>query len=195
MKKKKNKDSTIYLKIVFIVIGILAVVIVALLINKNTTSKDEVGARLEDYGYTIGEKDEAFYNKITTNNTLDDYYNDMSNNKNSSYQEFYVSKSSYDFIELKMSYEDKIIKTLNITSDLKTKAIEYNFELSYNDIYLILEGTSNTSFTCNTIIEKNTTPDVIKTYCNTIKQELISFTSERNKILADEKIQNLLKNK
>ena len=81
MKKKKNKDSTIYLKIVFIVIGILAVVIVALLINKNTTSKDEVGARLEDYGYTIGEKDEAFYNKITTNNTLDDYYNDMSNNK------------------------------------------------------------------------------------------------------------------
>ena len=195
MKKKKNKDSTIYLKIVFIVIGILAVVIVALLINKNTTSKDEVGARLEDYGYTIGEKDEAFYNKITTNNTLDDYYNDMSNNKNSSYQEFYVSKSSYDFIELKMSYEDKIIKTLNITSDLKTKAIEYNFELSYNDIYLILEGTSNTSFTCNTITEKNITPDVIKTYCNTIKQELISFTSERNKILADEKIQNLLKNK
>ena len=195
MKKKKNKDSTIYLKIVFIVIGILAVVIVALLINKNTTSKDEVGARLENYGYTIGEKDEAFYNKITTNNTLDDYYNDMSNNKNSSYQEFYVSKSSYDFIELKMSYEDKIIKTLNITSDLKTKAIEYNFELSYNDIYLILEGTSNTSFTCNTIKEKNTTPDVIKTYCNTIKQELISFTSERNKILADEKIQNLLKNK
>ena len=150
MKKKKNKDSTIYLKIVFIVIGILAVVIVALLINKNTTSKDEVGARLEDYGYTIGEKDEAFYNKI---------------------------------------------KTLNITSDLKTKVIEYNFELSYNDIYLILEGTSNTSFTCNTITEKNTTPDVIKTYCNTIKQELISFTSERNKILADEKIQNLLKNK
>ena len=68
MKKKKNKDSTIYLKIVFIVIGILAVVIVALLINKNTTSKDEVGARLEDYGYTIGEKDEAFYNKITTEN-------------------------------------------------------------------------------------------------------------------------------
>ena len=195
MKKKKNKDSTIYLKIVFIVIGILAVVIVALLINKNTTSKDEVGARLEDYGYTIGEKDEAFYNKITTNNTLDDYYNDMSNNKNSSYQEFYVSKSSYDFIELKMSYEDKIIKTLNITSDLKTTAIEYNFELSYNDIYLILEGTSNTSFTCNTITERNTTPDVIKTYCNTIKQELISFTSERNKILADEKIQNLLKNK
>ena len=195
MKKKKNKDSTIYLKIVFIVIGILAVVIVALLINKNTTSKDEVGARLEDYGYTIGEKDEAFYNKITTNNTLDDYYNDMSNNKNTLYQEFYVSKSSYDFIELKMSYEDKITKTLNITSDLKTKAIEYNFELSYNDIYLILEGTSDTSFTCNKKKKKNTTPDVIKTYCNTIKQELISFTSERNKILADEKIQNLLKNK
>ena len=155
MKKKKNKDSTIYLKIVFIVIGILAVVIVALLINKNTTSKDEVGARLEDYGYTIGEKDEAFYNKITTNNTLDDYYNDMSNNKNTLYQEFYVSKSSYDFIELKMSYEDKITKTLNITSDLKTKAIEYNFELSYNDIYLILEGTSDTSFKYHTRCYKN----------------------------------------
>jgi len=194
---KRKKKRTINKKTIIIVgiILILLIIVIIQLVTNNDTTTDEMGNRLENYGYTIGEDEDAFYQKITTNNTLDDYYNDISNNKETNYQEYYVSKTSYDFIELKMSYSDKITKILNVTSDLTTKEIEYNFELSYNEIYLLLEGTLDDSFTCTAVTERNVNDEVISTYCNTIKSDLIDFTTERNKILSDTKIQKLLGSK
>ena len=98
-------------------------------------------------------------------------------------------KDIKDSIESSLKENDEIIKidgidtrndiykALTLIQESKNEVIE--IEIKRNKEYLNIK----------------IKPDVIKTYCNTIKQELISFTSERNKILADEKIQNLLKNK
>lgn len=184
---KKNK------KTILLIISIILIVIIVLFLIFSNNNKG-LKETLKKEGYTT-EEESAFYKKIVTNNTLDDYYNDLSNSRDSQYEEYYFSKESNDFIELKMSFQNNVTTSLNITSDLKALSTSYNYELSYKDAHLLLEGNSNSEFTCNVVLNEKVSDDIIDTYCNMIKQEIEIFTDRRTDLLKNKQIQEIVEKK
>lgn len=180
MKKKgksKKKNNNLLFLTGFIVIIILIVLLV--MIKKDNSLESE----LKKEGYSTENKDDAFYKKITTGNTLEEYYNDISNEKDSEYEEYYLSKESNDFIELKMSYKNKVNTTLNITMDLKTEKINFNYELTYENAHIILEGNSDENYDCKVIVSQNTKEDSLRNQCDNIMNEINMFIQRKNEFL------------
>ena len=172
MKKRKNKkqENNIMLTILVSIFIILLLLILIVAVS----TKDEVYNELENEGYYT-ETDDAFYKKVLTNNTLNEFYNDMNSGRNAKYQEVYVSKDSYEYIELLMIYNDGVTTTLTISSSLKSNELNYNFELSYNKQYLILEGTEENNYACNVAVNRNIKKDTETKYCNIIKNQINDF--------------------
>ena len=185
MEKKKSYN------LVFIAVLILCVgVIISLLYY---SSREQIVKReLNKEGYSTG-KEDAFYHQIVSNNTLDDYYNDISLNKDSIFEEYYVSKESNSLIELKMTYQNQINTSLNISSKLDSNQVNYNFELSYQESSFILEGNSDTNYECNVIKEKNVSKDSIKYYCDIVMNEIQNYLQKKNELLQNETLVNNIK--
>ncbi len=184
-KKKKKKNNLTTISIVILI----TILITIIFLSNSNKGIDEV---FDKEGY-ITEEESAFYKKVVTNNTLDDYYNDLANKRNSQYEEYYFSKDSNDFIELKMSYQKNVTTTLNITSDLKTLDINYNYELSYKDAHLMLEGTDSNDYTCNVILKEQVSDETINTYCDMIKDEIETFKTRRSDLMKNKRIQEIVK--
>ena len=146
MNKKNNQSSSFlpYLAIFFLLVTLVLIVWYLIQENNDRVLDEE----FEKNGYTTLDFDDAFYNNIVSNNTLDDYYNDKENEKDTIYEEYYISKESNDFIELKMIYEKGIEKTLNIISDLNTFNIEYNYEIVYQKSHILLDGNTTNNYQC-----------------------------------------------
>lgn len=176
MKKRKNKkqENNIMLTILVSIFIILLLLILIVAVS----TKDEVYNELENEGYYT-ETDDAFYKKVLTNNTLNEFYNDMNSGRNAKYQEVYVSKDSYEYIELLMIYNDGVTTTLTISSSLKSNELNYNFELSYNKQYLILEGTEENNYACNVAVNRNIKKDTETKYCNIIKNQINDFLASK----------------
>lgn len=192
MKKKKNNiknNKKIIYSIIFIVIILLIIVPLVVYISVNNDNK-EIEEEFNKEGYQTS-KEDAFYRQITTNNTLDEYYEDVANEKDSEYQEFYYSKLANDFIEVKMLYKNKVNTTLNITTDLKTNELEYNYELAYKDAHLILEGTSKDNYACNVITNNKIKSDTVTSYCNMIIEEINEYNKVKDELLKNKKIKDL----
>ncbi|MCI8460594.1 MAG: hypothetical protein HFE81_04285 [Bacilli bacterium] len=185
--KKDNKK-----KIFIIVVAILAISIILYLIISSSDKTSEEEKILKKEGYTT-EKEDAFYKKIVTNNSLDDYYNDVSHRRESQYEEYYVSKDSNDFIELKLSYYKGVDTTLNILSNLSEETVNYNYELAYKDAHLILEGNDNEANDCKVVLNENISQDTINTYCDMIKNEIKIFTDRKDELLKNKKINTMVK--
>lgn len=186
--KKKNKKNNKLIIIISIIIVLIILIVLGIYLSRDT---DELTKELKKDGYTTTSED-AFYKKITTNNTLDDFYEDISNEKETQYEEYYLSKDSLDFIELKMYYKDGVTTTLNLTSNLRTLEVDYNYELSYKNAYFIIEGNSTDEYTCKTVVQENVSDDTITTYCNSITTELDTFLSRRENMLNNSKVKELL---
>lgn len=187
MKKRRNKikkNNLIIPILISIFIFLIIMIVVAALITK-----DEVYDELDDEGYYT-ETDDAFYKKILTNNTLDEFYNDMRSERNSIYQEVYVSKTSYDYIELKMIYNEGMTTTLTINSGLNSNELNYNFELSYNKMYLLLEGNEQDNFKCNVAVNNNVKKEYEKKYCSLIKEEIEEFLASKKELLNNQNLMN-----
>ena len=187
MKKRKKKNNQKQL-----VIGLIAVAtifIIALLIF--STKPSEVEKELNKEGYTTTQED-AFYKKIVTNNTLDEFYQDVASNKDSAYEEYYFAKESLNFIELKILNQSSVLSTLNITADVRTDKIVYNYELSNNNSHLLLEGNSDENYDCKIIVNKNVDDSVTQECCNLIMQEISTFLTRKDELLQNEKVQELV---
>ena len=78
----KQKKWLLIIPITFIIILVIAIIYL-------TSNTKDLKTELEDIGYTTNNEEEAFYKKIVTNNTLEDYYNDLANQVNSQYEEYY----------------------------------------------------------------------------------------------------------
>ncbi len=176
MKKRKNKrkEKNIALNILISIFVILLLLIAIVAIFK----EDEVYTELQNEGYNT-ETDDAFYKKILTNNTLNEFYNDMNSGRNTKYQEVYVSKESYEYIELLMIYNEGVTTTLTISSNLKSNELNYNFELSYKKMYLLLEGTEENNYDCNVTVNRNVKKDTETKYCNIIKDQISDFLESK----------------
>ena len=185
MKKEKSKT------IKYIVIGsFLLIAILVLLGIYMEYDHNEVNRELKKDGYTTKTKEDAFYKKIITSNTLDEYYNDVANHKNSEYEEYYLSKDSYDYIEVKLNYKNGKSTSLNIQSNLKSSEIKYNYEITDSKINLILEGTNQTS--CQAIIKEGIEESAIQEYCRNIQKEMDIYKDRKSEILQNEKVQEIL---
>lgn len=176
MKKRKNKKQEKNIMLTILVSIFIILLLLILIVAVST--KDEVYNELENEGYYT-ETDDAFYKKVLTNNTLNEFYNDMNSGRNAKYQEVYVSKDSYEYIELLMIYNDGVTTTLTISSSLKSNELNYNFELSYNKQYLILEGTEENNYACNVAVNRNIKKDTETKYCNIIKNQINDFLASK----------------
>ena len=165
-------------------IAIVIIVICFAVIYFTINSKEGV---LLQQGYVSSEED-AFYKKIVTNNTLDDYYNDVKNKKNSKYEEYNFSKEANDFVEVKMLYKNNVSTTLNISSNLKTNSIEYNYELEFNDSRLIVEGNSANNYRCDVVLNENVAEATKTTLCNNVINEINNFKSIRDELISRKQI-------
>lgn len=186
MKKKNRINSNILLVITIII------VVVTLSLYFISIRDPKIDNEFQKEGYKTEEEEDPFYKRIVTNNTLDDYYNDISQGKDSSYEEYYFSKESNDFIELKLDNKSNVNTTLNISSDLRTKEVSYNYELTYNKSYLIIEGNSSDNYDCNIIKNKNVNEETLNTICNNIMSEISIFLERRKTILNNKKIKDLV---
>lgn len=187
MKKRKNKKqepNTLLVVLIAIFIVLLLLIIIALI-----TTKDEVYEELQIEGYYT-ETDDTFYKKILTNNTLEQFYNDMNSERNTKYQELYVSKISYEYIELLMIYNEGVTTTLTISSNLKSNELNYNFELSYNKQHLLLEGTEENNYNCNVTVNKNIKKETEKKYCNLIKEQINYYLNSKKQLLNNQNLMN-----
>ena len=187
MKKRKNKKQEKNIMLTILVSIFIILLLLILIVTVST--KDEVYNELENEGYYT-ETDDAFYKKVLTNNTLNEFYNDMNSGRNTKYQEVYVSKTSYDYIELLMIYNDGVTTTLTISSSLKSNELNYNFELSYNKQYLLLEGTEENNYDCEVTVNRNVKKETEKKYCNLIKEQINDFLSSKTQLLNNQNLMN-----
>jgi hypothetical protein len=188
MRKKKNNKDKLYFIGMITCIGIAVICLVVYFSEDNQRKR-----ALQKEGYTI-EADDPFYKKVVTGNTLDSYYKNIANNEASSYEEYYVSKETYNFMEQKLNYMNGVSTALNISSDLRNLSIKFTFELSYEDAYLILEGGTNNGYQCETVVNERVLNTQVYEYCDQVQSELEAFSKRRAEILANEKIQEYLQN-
>lgn len=191
MNKKIKRDNSILKKVIIgIIILIILIPIIVYITIKGTNKGIEKEFNKE--GYTTS-KEDAFYRKITTNNTLDDFYNAMASKNDSEYQEFYYAKQSNDFIELKMIYKNNVSTSLNIITNLETNELTYSYELAYKTAHLLLEGTSKEDYSCKVIDNNRVQEDIVQKYCDLIIDEINEYNEVKDNLLKNNKIGNLSK--
>ena len=189
-KRKKKKNSMLKYYYIMGALLILAVILLAIYFSE----ENQMNRSMKQEGYTTEESEDPFYKKITTGNTLDDYYNSLAMNKDSAYEEYYLQKDSYMFLEQKLVYQNEATTALNISSDLRNLSTTFNYELSYKEAYLLMEGDSSENSNCKIIIKKNITQESIQNACNQVQNELDTFFLRRAELLKNEKVQELIKN-
>ena len=189
MSKRQDSNNREVIMGGLIILSVVVLILVVLVITQATTPEKALNRE----GYNTTAEEDPFYKKIETNNTLDDFYNDVASNRNSSYEEYYLSKESYNFIEMKMNYNEGAMNTLNIVSNLKTQEVEFNYELSYNSAHLLIEGNSRDTYSCKVIQKKGVNDQTIQDHCNYIMNEITVFLLRREKILQNDKVKELIR--
>ena len=187
---KRKKNNTLKYTIAIGVLILLAVILLFIYFSE----ENETNRAMRESGYTTTESDDPFYKKITTGNTLDSFYNDVANNKDSAYEEYYLLKESYSFIEQELYFQNGATSSLNISSDLRNMNTMFNYELSYKDAYLLLEGNSSENYQCEVIVNNNISKQTINNACNQIHIELDTYNQRRTEILQNEKVQEFIRN-
>ena len=189
MQKKRKKKNILHYLLIVIIFIIVFFIVLEICFHEEP---DELKKSMKKDGYTTKDEDDAFYKRIVTNNTLNDYYKDIENKKDSSYEEYYLAKDSLEFISQKLLYQNKVTTSLNFSSNLKSQLVTFNYELSYKDIYLILEGNSNDEFECNKVVQENIDNQQTEQYCDMIQEELKTFLKRKNTMLNNPKVKELI---
>ena len=189
-RRKKNKKNNY---IIYIAIAIIIFLILIIFGITSNSDKSELQKELKDAGYVTENQDDAFYKNITTNNTITEYYDDIMNKKDSKYEEFSLSKESYDYIMLKMEYENDIITVLNVSSNIKEDYIQFSFELTYNDSHILFDGDNSNHYRCNIIAQKEASDSTVETYCDMVREEVKNYETKKAALLKNPNVQKLLK--
>ena len=66
---------------------------------------------------------------------------------------------------------------------MKSNELNYNFELSYNKQYLLLEGNEENNYDCEVTVNRNVKKETEKKYCNLIKEQINDFLSSKTQLL------------
>ena len=186
--KKKKKDN----KMTYYILGSIAVISIVILLLYANKANVELKDSLEKDGYGTIDNNDAFYKKIVSKRSLDEYYDDVSNKVDSEYEEYTISKESYDFIELKMEYKNGVNTVLSINSNLKGNNVQYNFELSYGTSHILMEGGTKNKYACDIIDQQNASDNTVQLYCNQIADEIKGYLDKRTLVLNNPKLNEVL---
>ena len=91
-----------------------------------------------------------------------------------------------------MSYQNEENKVLNISTNLKNLETNYNFEVSNNKKYLLLEGNNTDEYSCHIIRNDDMTSAEINNYCEEIKIEIQQFENRKNELLQNKKVKEII---
>ena len=188
----KKKEKVSLLQRVIILLLLIATVLFVVLYVYYSQKDTEFMNELTSIGYKE-DKETDFYEKIETDNTLDEYNKDVKDNKNSEFIKYYVTKNLTNFVEVKMTYKDGVSATLNINSNLSNSKTDYNYELSYKDTYLIFEGNTDNNYECHYVVQENIDQKMMDKYCEYIKKEIDSFNEKRDEFINQSAIKERIK--
>jgi len=187
MKKKRKDDKKIYY-----ILGAIALILIIIFSLYASKDYSDLKESLENDGYGTVDNNDAFYKKIVSERTLEQYYEDMTNGKDTEYEEYTISKDSYDFVELKMEYKNEVNTVLSINSNLKGTTVQYNFELSYGASHILIEGGSKNSYACNIVDQQNASDNTVEYYCSQIADEVKQYLNKRTNVLNNPKLNEVL---
>ena len=132
--------------------------------------------------------DGDIYRKKVTNNTQDDFHNDITNNTYSEYIEYqYISNTNIlKCINLKF---DSLYYLCDITEDFSNNKLSYSCNSTYNDLQLNIYGDFDYSSSELSCYDRNEeiSDDVTSEYCDKIYNQIQDFVSERNRLLSNKK--------
>ena len=134
-----------------IIIGIIIIII--LILNIYLNSDKVVSSNLKNYIINKDfklDKDGILYEKILSDNTYEEYQNDINNNKESSYQVLLFDIYNYQLTENLYNYTNGINSFLSATYDYTNEKLTYNYRTTYKTSNIIFSGSyDDDDFTCN----------------------------------------------
>ena len=137
--------------------------------------------------------DGDIYRKKVTNNTQDDFYNDIKNNKYSEYIEYqYISNTNIlKCINLKF---DSLYYLCDITEDFSNNKLSYSCNSSYNNLQLNIFGDFDYSSSLLNCYNRNDEidEDITSDYCDKVYDQIQTFIEERNKLLSNSKFKKAI---
>ena len=176
-------------KVIIGIITLIIIVIISIVMYYNSDQDIEKNVYINNYlnnnGYTYIEKEKIFKN-IKTNNKLKDFYNDLKDNIDSTYDEYTFSIDNNNLVELYMNNKNSVVETFNVEGEVNSKSIKINYEITKDDSSAILEGTyKDEKFDCDIITLKKLSDEGKDTYCNSMKNKINDYIEERNNLLSD----------
>ena len=180
---------------ILIVITLIVLSFALFFLNRafDKNDKEYVESYLEDDGFVLSE-DESYYQKVTTKNTMDDYFYEVSKNRSSEYEEFYFYMGTYNFTKLKMNYNDNITNTFTASNDLVNNVITYKYEVVIYSSSIIVGGTyKDDKFKCEVVLNNGITEDSTDIYCSRAEYETLTFLQDSNDLKSNVKFSKIIK--
>lgn len=163
-----------------IVVFILLFVLLSVFKNKETLS-EKVGNYIESKGFAYN-KENKTYSKLLSTNTLDQYYNDFS--ENSEYKELFFNLDLYQMNEVLYRNISNIKYSLNAIYDYTTSNTTYSYVVDYNDTSYMVKGSLNDTFTCDVSYYKNSSINK-EDICALAKIDVMNFKISARDSLAN----------
>ena len=192
-KKHKKRNNSFYL---YLIIGFISIflffIVLEIFYHDDPKTIDQA---MESLGYQLTDGEDAFYKKNVTNNTLEQFYDDVSKKKNVEFVEFSVTKDSFDFIEQKLQYYNGSTANFNFSSNLTSEKVIFLYEYDGNGQYLMLEGNSENNYQCGVISQTKMTKNDLIHHCDVIQTELNTYFQYRSEVLNQSAILKVLQKK
>lgn len=134
------------------------------------------------------------YRKVVSNNTQEDFYNDIKNNRKSEYIEYQYIPASNLLKGINLKF-DSLYYLCDITEDFSNNKLEYSCNSIYEDKQLNIYGNfnySNNSFSCSNR-DSEISEDITSEYCNEVYKQIEDFIVERNKLFSNKKFEKAIK--
>ena len=176
-------------KLIIIVIILFALFILfTLLFGKSNVAI--VSDTLIDNNYVL---DGDVYRKIVTNNTQEDFYDNMKNNTVDRYIEYQYIINTNILKSISLKY-DSLYYLCDITEDFSTNKLNYSCNSTYNDLQLNIYGDfdySSSELSCYNRNEE-ISDDVTSEYCDNVYNQIKDFILERNKLLVNKSFKKVV---
>ena len=173
--------------IIFLLI-IISFFLMAILFGKSNSSI--ISDTLKKNNYLL---DHDNYRKIVTNNTQEEFYNNIKNNMNSEYIEYQYSINNNELQSTNLRYNNNYYYLCDITENFTKNEFRYSCESIYKNNQLYIKGNyDNNMLSCynrNDNIDK----EIIDKYCIIIKKQIKGFIIERNKLLSNKKFRKAVR--
>ena len=176
-------------KLIIVVIMIFVLFILfTLLFGKSNVAI--VSDTLIDNNYVL---DGDVYRKKITNNTQDDFYNNMKNNTRDEYVEYQYITNTNILKSINLKY-DSLYYFCDITEELSSNTLNFSCNSSYDDLQLNIYGDFDYSSSLLKCYNRNDEidEDITSDYCDKVYDQIQTFIEERNRLLSNIKFKKAI---